>query len=62
MLELLFIQVIGGMEIYAERLFNCIKNKGNIDCNMKNDIDDITNKKFFLKKNMLLGFSKIRMT
>ena len=35
-----------GMEIYAERLFNCIKKKGNIDCNMKNDIDDITNKKF----------------
>ena len=39
-----------GMEIYAERLFNCIKKKGNIDCNMKNDIDDITNKKILFKE------------
>lgn len=39
-----------GMEIYAERLFNCIKKKGNIDCNMKNDVDDITNKKILFKE------------
>lgn len=39
-----------GMEIYAERLFNCIKKKGNIDCNMKNNTDDITNKNFFSKE------------
>ena len=39
-----------GMEIYAERLFNCIKKKGNIDCNMKNDVDGITNKKFLFKE------------
>ena len=39
-----------GMEIYAERLFNCIKKKGNIDCNMKKDVDDITNKKILFKE------------
>ena len=39
-----------GMKIYAERLFNCIKKKGNIDCNMKNDVDDITNKKILFKE------------
>lgn len=39
-----------GMEIYAERLFYCIKKKGNIDCNMKNNTDDITNKNFFSKE------------
>lgn len=38
------------MEIYAERLFNCIKKKGNIDCNMKNDVDGITNTKFLFKE------------